>query len=184
MLIPIHLPAQGAPLQPGRWPHPAGCSRRTPSCASPEWCCSAGPRALSRPPCCMCPSSLTPDPPTTACPLGRQEGMRSWGGPHPQPGWAQPLCSCPCPQPAALTHDGQGRGLSQLAPHGVDDLQSAPIQVAAADGVVARADPVEFAFREVDSQAWKRWVSLPGSVAPGQRAEGYMVLREDGEDAH
>lgn len=57
-------------------PHPAGCSRHRPSCASPGWCCSAGPRTPSRQPCCTCPSSPTPDLPTTACPLGRQEGMK------------------------------------------------------------------------------------------------------------
>lgn len=98
--------------------------------------------------------------------------MRPRGGPHPQaspvqPSPARPLRGRPCRNPAALTHDGQGGGLAQLAPHGVDDLQPTPVQVAAADGVVARADPVELAFREVDGQAWKRWVSLPGSLAPG-----------------
>jgi len=26
------------------------------------------------------------------------------------------------PRPVALTHDGQGSGLAQLVPHGIDDL--------------------------------------------------------------
>ena len=78
-------------------------------------------------------------------------------------------------RPAALTHDGQGSGLAQLAPHGIDDLQPTPIQVAAVDGMVPGADPVEFAFREVNSQAWKRgshcWGVWPRAGDPGKGAE-------------
>lgn len=93
-------PTAPAPRPP---PHPAGCSHRRPSCASPGWCCSAGPRSPSRRPCCTCPSSLTPDLPTTACPLWWQEGMRPWGRPRPQaspvswPAW--PTCSALVPAP-------------------------------------------------------------------------------------
>lgn len=57
--------------------------------------------------------------------------------------------------PPALTHDGQGGGLAQLTLHGLDHLQVAAVQVAPVDGAVARADPVQFALRVVNGQAWK-----------------------------
>lgn len=86
--------------------------------------------------------------------------MRPPGEAPPQ---ARPVSLAPpallrplAPRPVALTHDGQGGGLAQLVPHGIDDLQPAPVQVAAVDGVVLGADPVEFALREVDRQAWKK----------------------------
>lgn len=76
----------------------------------------------------------------------------------------------------ALTHDGQGSGFAQLVPHGTDDLKLGPVQVAAVDGVVPGADPVEFAFRKVDSQAWKTVVSLPESLAPGLGSQSLTQL--------
>ena len=55
---------------PGQRAHLAGCSRRTPSCASPVWCCCAALSPPSHPSCCRCPSSQRPGQPTTACCLG------------------------------------------------------------------------------------------------------------------
>lgn len=62
-------------------------------------------------------------------------------------------CSDSIPPPTrALTHDGQGSGLAQLAPHGVNDLQFTPIQITPVDRAVPRADPVEFTLWEVNGQ--------------------------------
>lgn len=85
-------------------------------------------------------------------------------------------CSAPAPAPASsLTHDGQRCGLAQLVPHGVDDLEVTAVQVAAVDGVVPGADPVEFAFREVNSQAWKRGVAPSESLTPGLGSQGLTI---------
>lgn len=107
----------------------------------------------------MRPPTSSPEGPAR---LGQAGRLPPGQPPSPQPVRPGLLCS----HPVALTHDGQGSGLAQLVPHGVNDLEIAPIQVAAVDGVVSGADPVEFAFREVNSQAWKRGVSLLEDLAP------------------
>lgn len=81
----------------------------------------------------------SPSPPTPA-----EVGRRVWEGPGDREG---------CSPLAALTHDGQGSGLAQLAPRGLDHLQVAAIQVTPVDGAIARADPVQFALWVVNGQA-------------------------------
>lgn len=95
------------------------------------------------------PSTLPPGSPKGPGRLSRLSPGQLLPSQPTQPGLA-------CSHPMALTHDGQRCGLAQLVPHGVDDLEPTPVQIAAVDGVVPGADPVEFAFREVNSQAWKR----------------------------
>lgn len=104
----------------------------------------------------------------------RLVGWEAAHGIRPRPIQLYLACSDSIPPPTrALTHDGQGSGLAQLAPHGVDDLQFTAIQIATVDRVVPRTDPVEFALREVDGQAWKKtggsesW--SPGPCGSGTR---------------